>query len=64
GMDGFDMIDAMRKSGVEAPIAIQTSYVTREMVKELLASRICKVLVKPIGPDALISFVEKTAVVS
>ncbi len=61
GLDGFEMVEAMRKSGVTSPIAVLTAYITRDMVQELLESCICKVLLKPVEPNALLSFVQKTA---
>jgi DNA-binding response OmpR family regulator len=64
GMDGFETIEAMRKSGVEAPIGVLTSYVTREMVQELLEWQICKVFIKPVKPNTLLSFVQDIAKVS
>jgi two-component system chemotaxis response regulator CheY len=64
GMDGFETIEAMRKSGVEAPIGVLTSYVTREMVQELLEFHICKVFIKPVKPNTLLSFVQGVAKVS
>jgi len=57
GMDGFDMIDAMRKSGLDAPIAILTGHITREMVQELIAFRICRIFLKPTQPTDIISLV-------
>lgn len=57
GMDGFDMIDAMRKSGVDAPIAILTGHITREMVQELISFRICRILLKPTPPNEIVSLV-------
>lgn len=58
GMDGFEMIDAMRKSGVDAPIAVFTAHITREMVQELIAYRICKILLKPIKPMDLLTLAQ------
>ena len=60
GMDGFEVIDAMRKSGVTAPIAVITAYITREMVTELLQSHVCKVFLKPVTLETLLSFVRET----
>jgi DNA-binding response OmpR family regulator len=60
GMDGFEVIDAMRKSGVTAPIAVITAYITREMVTELLESHVCKVFLKPVTLETLLSFVRET----
>jgi DNA-binding response OmpR family regulator len=57
GMDGFDMIDAMRKSGVDTPIAILTGHITREMVQELLSFRICRILLKPTHANDIVSLV-------
>ena len=48
GMDGFEMIDAMRKSGVDAPIAILTAHITQEMMRELDVYDICKIMRKPV----------------
>ena len=62
GMDGFEMIEALRKSGVDAPIAILTSHITRDMVEELLAYRICRILLKPLKNQDLISLVQAKAV--
>ncbi len=64
GMDGFETIEAMRKSGVETPIGVLTSYVTRNMVKELLEYHICGVFIKPVKPNTLLSFVQGVAKVS
>jgi DNA-binding response OmpR family regulator len=61
GLDGFDMIDALRKSGVDAPIAILTGHITREMVQELIAFRICRILLKPTQPADIISLVHAKA---
>jgi len=61
GMDGFEMIEAMRKSGVTTPIAVRTSYITRKMVPELLRWRICKILLKSGNMQDLLSFVRQTA---
>ena len=63
-MDGFEVIEAVRKSGVTCPIAVQTAYITRDMVKELLAWRVNKIFVKPVHSDALLSFVKKAVPVS
>ncbi len=60
GMDGFEVIDAMRKSGVTAPVAVITAYITREMVQELLQSHVCKVFLKPVTLETLLSFVRET----
>ena len=60
GMDGFEMIDAMRKSGVTSPIAVLTSYVTREMVAELAAAKVCKIFIKPVKPETIAGFVAET----
>ena len=60
GMDGFEMIEAMRKSGVTAPIAIHTAHITRDMVHELLEWRICKIFLKPAKTDDLLSLVRQT----
>lgn len=62
GMDGFEMIDALRKSGVDAPIAVFTAHITREMVQELIAYRICKILLKPIKPSDLLTLVQAQAI--
>lgn len=62
GMDGFEMIEAMRKSGVTTPIAVRTSYITRKMIPELLRWRICKILLKSGKMQDLLSFVRQTAV--
>lgn len=62
GMDGFDMIDAMRKSGVSAPIAILTAHITRDMVQELLDYRICRILLKPLKSEDLVALVHTQAV--
>ena len=61
GMDGFDMIDALRKSGVDAPMAILTAHITRDMVQELIAFRICRILLKPTQPSDIISLVHAKA---
>lgn len=61
GLDGFDMIDALRKSGVDAPIAILTGHITREMVQELISFRICRILLKPTQPADIISLVHAKA---
>jgi len=62
GMDGFDMIDAMRKSGVSAPIAILTAHITRDMVQELLDYHICRILLKPLRSEDLVALVHTQAV--
>jgi len=62
GMDGFDMIDAMRKSGINAPIAILTAHITRDMVQELLEYRICRILLKPLKAEDLVALVHTQAV--
>ena len=61
GLDGFDMIDALRKSGVDAPIAILTGHITRDMVQELISFRICRILLKPTQPSDIISLVHAKA---
>jgi len=61
GMDGFDLIDALRKSGVDAPIAILTGHITRDMVQELISFRICRILLKPTQPADIISLVHAKA---
>ena len=62
GMDGFDMIDAMRKSGVNAPIAILTAHITRDMVQEILDYRICRILLKPLKVEDLVALVHTQSV--
>ena len=57
GMDGFDMVDALRKSGVDVPIAILTGHITRDMVHELIAFRICRIFLKPTKPNDIVSLV-------
>ena len=59
-MDGFEMIDAVRKSGVDCPIAVLTSHVTRDMVKELAASKVSRIFVKPAKPALITEFVAAT----
>lgn len=61
GMDGFDMIDAMRKSGVDAPMAILTAHITRDMVQELISFRICRILLKPTQASDIVSLVHAKA---
>jgi DNA-binding response OmpR family regulator len=61
-MDGFEMIDALRKSGVEAPIAVLTAHITRDMVQELIAHRICKIMLKPFQPKDLLALVHARAI--
>jgi DNA-binding response OmpR family regulator len=61
GLDGFDMIDAMRKSGVCAPIAILTAHITRDMVQELLDYHICRILLKPLKSEDLFALVHTQA---
>ena len=60
GMDGFELIDALRKSGVTTPIAVLTAYITRDMVREILGWRVRKILVKPARKRDLLSFVRQT----
>ena len=59
GLDGFEFIDALRKSGVSTPIAVLTAHITREMVQELLDYQICKILLKPLKPKDLLSLVQE-----
>ncbi len=54
------MVDAMRKSGVSCPIAVLTSYITREMVTELAASKVSRIFVKPAKPELLTEFISAT----
>lgn len=61
GMDGFEMIDAMRKSGIDTPIAILTGHITRDMVQELIGFRICRILLKPTKPAEIISLIHAKA---
>ena len=58
GMDGFEMIETMRKSGVDVPIAILTAHITRDMVQELIVHRICKIVLKPFKPHDLLALVQ------
>lgn len=57
GMDGFDLIEALRKSGVDCPIAILTGHITRDMVQELVSFRICRILLKPAQPNDILALV-------
>ena len=50
----------MRKSGVSCPIAVLTSYITREMVTELAASKVSRIFVKPAKPELLTEFISAT----
>ncbi|MCZ6634591.1 MAG: response regulator [bacterium] len=59
GLDGFELIDALRKSGVSTPIAVLTAHITRDMVQELLGYQICKILLKPLKPEDLLSLVQE-----
>ena len=59
GLDGFELIDALRKSGVSTPIAVLTAHITREMVQELLDYQICKILLKPLKLKDLLSLVQE-----
>ena len=59
GMDGFELIEALRKSGVTAPIAVLTAYITRDMVREILRWRISKILLKPARQKDLLSSVRQ-----
>lgn len=55
-MDGFELIESLRHSGITAPIAVLTAHITRQMVDELRQWRVCKILLKPIPPSKLLSF--------
>ena len=59
GMDGFEMIEAMRKSGVTSPIAVRTAYITRDMVRELLEWRVSKIVLKSAQKATLLSSVHE-----
>jgi DNA-binding response OmpR family regulator len=59
GMDGFEMIEAMRKSGVTSPIVVRTAYITRDMVRELLEWRVSKIVLKSAQKDTLLSSVRE-----
>ena len=63
-MDGFEMIEALRKSGVDKPIAVVTGYITKRMVEELLEWRVGKILLNPDDPKPLLDFVKARLPVS
>lgn len=58
GMDGFEMIEAIRKSGVTSHIAIHTAHITREMVQEILGWNICKIFLKPAKSCDILSLIQ------
>ena len=59
GLDGFEVIETLRMSGVETPIIISTAYITREMVQELAPHKVQKILLKPFRAKDLIEAVKK-----
>ena len=62
GMDGFELIDELRKSGITSPIGVLTAHITREMVEELLQFQICKILLKPLKASDLLSLIQEQVV--
>ena len=52
----------MRKSGIDAPIAILTAHITRDMVQELITYRICRILLKPLKTDDLLALIHAKAI--
>jgi len=61
GMDGFEMVEAMRKSGVTAPIAVRTAYVTRTMVPDLKRWQVQRILLKSVALSEVMAYVSETA---
>jgi len=55
-MDGFEMIESLRMSGVDCPLAVVTGYITKKMVHELLEWRVGKILLNPSDPGQLLDF--------
>ncbi len=59
GLDGFEVIETLRMSGVDTPIIISTAYITREMVEELAPHKVHKILLKPFRARDLLEAVQE-----
>ena len=62
GMDGFELINELRKSEITSPIGVLPAHITRDMVEELLQFQVCKILLKPLKASDLLSLIQEQVV--
>ena len=61
GLDGFEVIETLRMSGVNTPIIISTAYITKEVVQELAPHRVHRILLKPFRAKDLLEAIQEAA---
>ena len=61
GLDGFEVIETLRMSGVDTPVIISTAYITKEMVQELAPHHVHKILLKPFRAKDLLDAIREVA---